>query len=57
MLETSGLSVEMVAAEVGYADPAHFSRLFRRLADVTLAQWRRRYRTRKGSPDVQSGEL
>ena len=45
MLETSSLSVEMVAAEVGYADPAHFSRLFRRLAGVTLAQWRRRYRT------------
>lgn len=44
MLETSSLPVEAVAAEVGYADPANFSRLFRRLAGITLAQWRRRYR-------------
>jgi transcriptional regulator GlxA family with amidase domain len=42
-LETSTLSVEELAAEVGYADPANFSRLFRRLAGVTPAQWRRRY--------------
>ena len=43
MLETLSLPVEAVAAEVGYADPGHFSRLFRRLTGVTPAQWRRRY--------------
>lgn len=43
MLEMSSLSVEALAAEIGYADPAHFSRLFRRLTGITPAQWRRRY--------------
>lgn len=44
MLETSELAVETVASEVGYADPAHFTRLFRRVSGITPAQWRRRYR-------------
>jgi transcriptional regulator GlxA family with amidase domain len=52
MLETSSLSVEAVVAEVGYADPAHFSRLFQRLAGVSLARWRRRY-NKQGLPRPQ----
>jgi transcriptional regulator GlxA family with amidase domain len=44
MLEASDLPVEAIAAEVGYADAAHFSRLFRRLTGITLPQWRRRYK-------------
>lgn len=54
MLETTSLPVEAVAAEVGYADPAHFSRLFRRLAGVTLPQWRRRYRTEANPTPIKA---
>lgn len=45
MLETSALPVEAVAEAIGYAEPATFIRLFRRLAGVTPAQWRRRFST------------
>lgn len=43
MLETSALPVEAVADAIGYAEPATFIRLFRRLAGVTPAQWRKRF--------------
>lgn len=42
-LETTRMSIEALAAEIGYADPAHFSRLFCRLAGITPAKWRRCY--------------
>lgn len=43
MLETSALPVEVVADAIGYAEPATFIRLFRRLSGVTPAQWRKRF--------------
>jgi Transcriptional regulator containing an amidase domain and an AraC-type DNA-binding HTH domain len=43
MLETSVMTVEAVGEAIGYAEPATFIRLFRRLAGVTPAQWRRRF--------------
>jgi transcriptional regulator GlxA family with amidase domain len=42
MLETSDLSVEQVAREVGYDDNAYFRHLFRRLCGVTPADYRRK---------------
>lgn len=43
MLERSALPVDAVAQEVGYEDPTHFRRLFKRLAGVTPARYRRRF--------------
>ncbi|WP_425010603.1 helix-turn-helix domain-containing protein [Paracoccus alkanivorans] len=45
LLETTRISVEAMATKIGYADPAHFSRLFCRLAGITPAKWRRCYGT------------
>ena len=36
--------VEVIAERVGYADPTHFIRLFRRMHDATPAAWRARQR-------------
>lgn len=44
MLETSDLSVEQVAEEVGYEDAASFRQLFRRLTGMTPADYRRKFR-------------
>ncbi|MFT3710911.1 MAG: helix-turn-helix domain-containing protein [Archangium sp.] len=41
LLLHSDESVEVIAERVGYADPTHFIRLFRREHDVTPAVWRR----------------
>lgn len=43
MLESSELPVEAVALEVGYQDASFFSRLFKRKAALTPAQYRRRF--------------
>ncbi len=43
LLERSGLGVDMVAAEVGYEDPVHFRRVFRRLVGETPGRYRRRF--------------
>ncbi len=43
MLETTELSVEAVADEVGYGDASFFSRLFRRNVGLTPAQYRKRF--------------
>ena len=43
MLEAGPLSIEAIAAEVGYEDASFFSRLFRRKVALTPAQYRRRF--------------
>lgn len=43
MLETTDLSVEAVAHDVGYEDSSSFSRLFRRRTGITPAQYRKRF--------------
>ena len=44
MLERSDLSVDAVAEEVGYEDPTHFRRLFKRQVGVTPGRYRKRFR-------------
>ncbi len=41
MLESSRYGVEVISAEVGYAEPAFFRRLFKRLTGLTPAAYRR----------------
>ncbi|WP_119388959.1 GlxA family transcriptional regulator [Taklimakanibacter lacteus] len=43
ILETTALSIEAVAQELGYEDTSFFSRLFRRRIGVTPAQYRKRF--------------
>jgi len=43
LLETTRLSIEAVANEVGYEDASFFGRLFRRKVGLTPAQYRRRF--------------
>jgi transcriptional regulator GlxA family with amidase domain len=43
MLESTDLSVEAIAQEVGYEDTSFFGRLFKRKAALTPAQYRRRF--------------
>lgn len=42
LLETTGIAVEAVGHEVGYEDAASFRRLFRRLAGIGPAEYRRK---------------
>lgn len=43
MLETTDLTVEAIANEIGYEDTSFFGRLFRRKTGLTPAQYRRRF--------------
>jgi transcriptional regulator GlxA family with amidase domain len=43
LLETSGIAIESISSEVGYADPTYFRRLFRRRTGITPARYRRRF--------------
>lgn len=43
ILETEEISIETVAAQVGYEDASFFGRLFRRKVGLTPAQYRRRF--------------
>lgn len=43
MLETGDAAIDEIAEAVGYADPASFRRLFKRLAGLTPAQYRRQF--------------
>ncbi len=45
LLETTGLSVEEIAAQVGYAEPSHLARMFRRAHGVSPTQYRRERRS------------
>jgi transcriptional regulator GlxA family with amidase domain len=44
MLETSDLSIDAIAAEVGYSEPAAFRRLFKRATSIAPLQYRQRFR-------------
>lgn len=41
LLRASGMAISAVAAQVGYHDPAYFSRVFRRRTGRSPAHWRR----------------
>jgi len=41
LLDTTRHSVKMIAAEVGYSDPLYFSRTFRRVHELSPAQYRK----------------
>jgi transcriptional regulator GlxA family with amidase domain len=43
MLETSALGVDAIGHDIGYEDPASFCRLFKRVAGLTPASYRRKY--------------
>ena len=43
MLETLTLGVDQVGEAVGYEDPASFRRLFKRVAGITPASYRRKF--------------
>jgi transcriptional regulator GlxA family with amidase domain len=47
MLETSNAPIDEIGQEVGYADPTHFRRLFKRLTGLTPAHYRRQFRVPK----------
>ncbi|OOG71436.1 transcriptional regulator [Sinorhizobium sp. A49] len=47
ILETSDGGIDDVAADVGYEDPTFFRRLFKRMAGISPAQYRQRFRTRQ----------
>lgn len=43
LLESTDMSIEAIAGEVGYEDMSFFSRLFRREVGLTPGQYRRRF--------------
>jgi transcriptional regulator GlxA family with amidase domain len=43
LLETSAMSLDDIAAEIGYTEPSAFRHLFRKLVGVTPSSYRRRY--------------
>ena len=43
LLESTDLSIQVVARELGYEDPSFFSRLFKREVSLTPAQYRKRF--------------
>jgi len=43
LLESTDLSIQVVAQELGYEDPSFFSRLFKREVSLTPAQYRKRF--------------
>ncbi|MGC4092799.1 MAG: helix-turn-helix domain-containing protein [Polyangiaceae bacterium] len=47
LLDTSEQSVQAIAREVGFADPLHFSRVFRRIHELSPTQFRVRRSSRR----------
>ena len=45
MLETTGASIEAIAEEVGYTEPAAFRRIFKRATGISPLQYRQRFRS------------
>lgn len=54
MLETTDLSVEAIATQVGYEDASFFGRLFKRRVGLTPAQYRKRFRALRDVLDGSS---
>ncbi len=50
LLRETDLTIELIAAQVGYRQPSFFIKHFRRGHAVTPAVWRRRGRSRRGAP-------
>ena len=44
LLESTGLSTELIAEQVGYRDPSSLRRLFAREIDMSMADYRQRFR-------------
>jgi transcriptional regulator GlxA family with amidase domain len=49
LLETTALSIDELSSQVGYEDPAFFTRLFRRKVGLSPAQYRRRFQALRGA--------
>ena len=47
LMEDPALRISEVAEQVGYADTAHFSRVFKRLEGISAAEWRNLHCGRK----------
>ncbi len=50
LLKSPGMSLSEIAYELGYADPAHFTRAARKWVGQTPRQWRRRLATPPAKP-------
>lgn len=53
-LKHSDKSAEEIAWAVGYQDPGHFNRLFKRTFGVNVSTWRKQYRNKSRSTQYQS---
>ncbi len=54
LLAHTRLSIQQIAAQLGFAEPTNFSKFFRREANITPADFRRRYRGASGDLPLAS---
>ena len=52
MLETTQLTIDAVANQVGYEDASFFGKLFRRKVGLTPTQYRKRFRSLRAALSV-----